>query len=115
MKARKVFASLAVLTAVFWSAAALRHGEEAGPGITHVNAAEIEPTVVTGEPVRKVEGDLVAFIPRELSVRGNAFDVLVHFHGAVANQEKNAEEAGLRAVIVTANVSGGSTPYARAF
>jgi hypothetical protein len=115
MSPRKVAVSLAALGIFGWSAAAIRHGEIESPGIARVNAATVETTVSRGEPVKKTAGDLTVWVPPELAVSGRAFDVVVHFHGASEHQEKNAAEAGLKAVFVTANEGLGSTPYARAF
>jgi hypothetical protein len=96
-------------------AAAFRHGEEPLPGVATVTAAEIESDVVRGEPYRKTQGDLTAYVPPDVALTAGGFDLLVHFHGASKNQERNVEEAGLRAVVVSANEGMGSTPYARAF
>jgi hypothetical protein len=115
MNARKVAVSLAALGIFGWSAAAIRHGEIESPGVARLNAATVETTVVSGEPVKKVQGDLTVWMPADLAVTGASFDVVVHFHGASENQEKNAAESGLKAVIVSANEGMGSTPYARAF
>ena len=115
MNARKVAVSLAALGIFGWSAAAIRHGEIESPGVARLNAATVETTIVSGEPVKKVQGDLTVWMPAELAVTGGSFDVVVHFHGASENQEKNATEAGLKAVIVSANEGMGSTPYGRAF
>lgn len=115
MSPRKVAVSLVALGIFGWSAAAIRHGEIESPGIARVNAATVETTIVRGEPVKKTVGDLTVFVPAELALSGRAFDVVVHFHGASENQEKNAAESGLKAVFVSANEGMGSTPYARAF
>lgn len=115
MNPRKIAVSLAALGIFGWSAAAIRHGEIESPGVARVSAAPMETTIVRGEPVKKHAGDLTVWVPSELAVTGNAFDVVVHFHGASENQEKNAAESGLRAVFVSANEGMGSTPYARAF
>jgi hypothetical protein len=115
MSPRKIAVSLAALGIFGWSAAAIRHGEIESLGVTRVNAATVETTLVRGEPVKKTAADLTVWVPAELAASGNAFDVVVHFHGASANQEQNAAEAGLKAVVVSANEGMGSTPYARAF
>lgn len=115
MNARKIAVSLAALGIFGWSAAAIRHGEIESPGVASLSAATVETTVARGEPVKKYAGDLTVWVPAELAVTGRAIDVVVHFHGASENQEKNAAEAGLKAVFVSANEGMGSTPYARAF
>lgn len=115
MNPRKIAVSLAALGIFGWSAAAIRHGEIESPGVARLNAAPIETTIVRGEPVKKYVGDLTVWVPAELAVTGNAFDVVVHFHGASENQEKNAAESSLKAVFVSANEGMGSTAYARAF
>ena len=115
MNPRKIAVSLAALGIFGWSAAAIRHGEIESPGIARVNAATVETTVARGEPVKKTVSDLTVWVPEEIAVSGGAFDVVVHFHGASENQEKNAAEGGLKAVFVSANEGLGSTPYARAF
>ena len=115
MSPRKIVVSLTALMIAGWSAAAIRHGESASPGVARLHAAEVETTIARGEPVRKTQGDLTVFVPGELAMSGPSFDVLVHFHGASELQEKNAAEAGLKAVIVSANEGLGSSPYARAF
>jgi hypothetical protein len=84
-------------------------------GVASVTAAEVQSEAVRGEPHRKTQGHLTAYVPPDVAVTAGRFDLVVHFHGASLNQEKNAEEAGLRAVIVSANEGMGSTPYARAF
>lgn len=115
MNPRKIAVSLAALGIFGWSAAAIRHGEIESPGVARVNAATVETTVARGEPVKKTVSDLTVWVPEEIAVSGGAFDVVVHFHGASENQEKNAAEADLKAVFVSANEGLGSTPYARAF
>lgn len=107
--------SLAALGVFGWSGAAIRHGEIESLGVASLNAAPMETTIVRGEPVKKQAGDLTVWVPAELAVTGNAFDVVVHFHGTSENQEKNAAESGLKAVFVSANEGMGSAPYARAF
>jgi hypothetical protein len=115
MNPRKIAVSLAALGIFGWSTAAIRHGEIESPGVARLNAAPVETTIARGEPVKKYAGDLTVYVPAELAVTAGAFDVVVHFHGASENQEKNAAEAGLKAVFVSANEGMGSTPYARAF
>lgn len=115
MSPKKIAVSLGALMIFGWSAAAVRHAEVESPGVARVNAAEMGSTIARGEPIKKTQGDLTAWVPAELAVNGAAFDVVVHFHGASENQEKNAAESGLKAVIVSANEGMGSTPYARAF
>ncbi len=107
--------ALSITAGALVCAATFRHAEVASPGIATASAAEGETTIARGDPYRATRGDLTAYVPPELALRDGAFDVVVHFHGAPANQERNAREAGLRAVIVSANEGMGSTPYARAF
>src|SRR5688500_1137413 len=115
MSPRKIAVSLAALGIFGWSAAAIRHGEIESLGVARLNAATVETTVVRGEPVTKTIGDLTVWVPAELAVSGNSFDVVVHFHGSPDKQEKNAAKSGLKAAFVSANEGMGSTPYARAF
>ncbi len=88
-----------------------------GPGVTTVNAAPVGAQAVTlleGEPLRHTEASRTAYVPRRVALRGGRFDVVVHFHGASPNQEKNVDESGLAAVVVSVNEGAGSTPYAKA-
>ena len=72
-------------------------------------------TLDVGEATRKTRGDLAVYVPAELSVRGAAFDLVIHFHGTSKNQETNIEEARLPAAVVSVNEGGLSDVYAKAF
>ncbi len=105
---------LGTCTGVVFVAGRGLHG---GASVTTVNAAQTEAQPLSffeGEPFRHTEGTRVAYVPRRVAHRGGRFDVVVHFHGASANQEKNVDEANLAAVVVSVNEGAGSTPYAKA-
>lgn len=115
MRPRSLVVASIGIAGVALIAAANRHGEVAGPGVATVQAAEVDVTIARGEPLTKTHGGVAVHVPREIALAGGAFDVVLHFHGASSHQERNASEAGLRAVLVTANEGVGTTPYARAF
>jgi hypothetical protein len=84
------------------------------PSIATVNAASIgAATVLEGEAYRHTEGRRAVYVPKRVMLRDGRFDLLVHFHGALAIQEKNVDEAELPAVVVTVNGGTGSSPYAQ--
>jgi hypothetical protein len=84
--------------------------------VATVNAASIgssRVTVLEGGAYRHTEGQRSVYVPARATLRDGRFDLLVHFHGTAANQEKNVDEAELPAVVVSVNGGTGSSPYAQ--
>lgn len=56
------------------------------------------------------------YLPEGFALRNGRYDLVVHFHGEGRFQERNVDQAGLVAAVVSVNMGGlGTEPYAKAF
>lgn len=87
-------------------------------GTTTLTRAEVPmvvaPELLVGPAAHETLGTASVYVPPRLAVRDGRVDLLVHFHGLSDLQEKNVEEAGLSAVVVSVNEGVGSDAYSRA-
>lgn len=76
--------------------------------------AETSTQVAAPKAYRAHWANADLYVPTNFHAEAGAYDVVFHFHGMAAAQEKNVEATNLNAVIVTVNVGVGSDPYDRA-
>ena len=72
-------------------------------------------TTATGRTITMSDPAWKIFIPSTYQQRGNAADLLVHFHGDPQTYWNNAKYANLNVVIVTVNYNGLSSAYQTPF
>src|SRR5437762_3006657 len=72
-------------------------------------------TTATGRTIQMSDPAWKIFIPSTYQQRGNAADLLVHFHGDPQTYWNNAKYANLNAVIVTVNLGTVSSDYQTPF
>ena len=68
-----------------------------------------------GEPTRAHFGSADLYVPTFFHPVGGTYNLVVHFHGISSVQERNFEQAGVNAVIVSINLGVASDSYSHAF
>jgi hypothetical protein len=70
---------------------------------------------IGGEPARMNFGNVDLYVPTLFRPVEGTYDLVVHFHGISPLQERNVEQAGLNAVVVSVNLGISSDTYSSAF
>ena len=99
-------------------------GERELPAIRELPAAQLAVVSAGGasvsqgvasEPARAHSGSADLYVPTFFHPVAGTYDLVVHFHGISSLQERNFEQAGVNAVIVSINHGVASDAYAGAF
>ena len=80
-----------------------------------LSPAQRASQAVAGEPTRAHFGSADLYVPTFFHPVAGTYDLVVHFHGISSVQERNFEQAGVNAVIVSINKGVASDAYAAAF
>jgi hypothetical protein len=79
------------------------------------DVGEIATHATASEPSRVHFGRADLYVPTFFHPIGETYDLVVHFHGISSLQERNLEQAGVNAVIVSINLGVSSDAYSGAF
>jgi hypothetical protein len=82
---------------------------------TVLSLGEVATRAPADEPARAHFGFADLYVPTFFHAVGGTYDLVVHFHGISTLQERNIEEAGLNAVVVSVNLGTASDAYSGAF